>query len=43
LDAAGTDEDWQEAWVADFARWCLEGADNDINALLREAEDDDQE
>jgi hypothetical protein len=34
--AAGTDEDWQEAWVADFERWCAEMGDDAINRIFSE-------
>jgi hypothetical protein len=34
---AGTDDDWLEAWVGDFARWCAECGDDEINWMLDEA------
>jgi hypothetical protein len=34
--AAGTDEDWQEAWVRDFELWCAEMGDDAINRIFSE-------
>jgi hypothetical protein len=36
LDAAGTDEDWQEAWVTQFEHWCAEMGDDAINRIFSE-------
>jgi hypothetical protein len=30
------DDDWQEAWVADFERWCAEMGDDAINRIFSE-------